>query len=316
MSNKKLPLVVWLAFATLCIVWGTTYFGIKITMEYFPPFFFSGVRHFVAGLIFLFIYLIIGERKRPTWKDFRYASWTGVFMITGGNALLSWSEKYISSGLAGILSAAAPLYITFMSLYFFKGFRLTGRILLGLFISIFGIALLSKPDAGVELTPLFWFGFALTLTANIFWGIGSIYMKRHVVEQHVFLKTAMQMIPASLVNLSISFIFEPLPNLAAVPSRGWWAVAYLIGVGSLIGYLTFVFCNKYMAPARLSIHVYVNTVVAVLVGWLFGGEALTWWTWFSMSIVLAGVILVNSEYARMQSVPMNLKGFSYKKGHY
>jgi drug/metabolite transporter (DMT)-like permease len=191
------------------------------------------------------------------------------------------------------------LYITLMSIAVFKGFRITWLIVLGLIISIGGIYLLSKPEGGLSPTPAFWTGFWLVLLANFFWGIGSIYMKKYPVEQHIYLKTSLQMIPASIINMVVSLGIETPPDLATIPADAWWAAAYLIGIGSLIGYTSFVYLTKYMVPARLSIHIYVNTVVAVLVGWLFGGDHLTGMTWVAMGIILAGVIIVNNEYAKM-----------------
>lgn len=301
MSNTRLPNFVWFVFAILCVVWGTTYFGIKIAMQHFPPFWFSAFRHFSAGVIFLAFYFL-QLRQLPSKTDVFHSAVAGCFMICGGNALLSWAEIYISSGLAGILSSVAPLYITLMSIAVFKGFRITWLIVLGLIISIGGIYLLSKPEDGLTPSPQFWGGFWLTLLANFFWGVGSIYMKKYPVNQHVYLKTAMQMIPAALINSIISMFFETSPNLAIVPVEAWWAVAYLIGIGSLVGYTSFVYLIKFMAPARLSVHIYVNTVVAVLVGWLFGGDQLTSTTWFALAVILTGVIVVNNEYAKMNRV--------------
>ena len=298
MSNTRLPNFVWFVFALLCIVWGTTYFGIKIAMQHFPPFWFSAFRHFSAGTIFLAFYFL-KSRELPSKTDVLHSAIAGCFMICGGNALLSWAEIYISSGLAGILSSVAPLYITLMSIAVFKGFRITWLIVLGLSISIGGIYLLSKPEDGLTPSPQFWGGFWLTLLANFFWGVGSIYMKKYPVNQHVYLTTAMQMIPAATINFIISLFFETSPNLGIVPDEAWWAVAYLIGIGSLVGYTSFVYLVKYMAPARLSIHIYVNTVVAVLVGWLFGGDQLTSTTWVALTVILAGVVVVNNEYAKM-----------------
>jgi drug/metabolite transporter (DMT)-like permease len=298
MSNTRLPNFVWFVFGVLCIVWGTTYFGVKIAVQYFPPLWFSAFRHFCAGAIFLAFYFL-QFKEIPSKSDIWHAGVAGFFMISGGNALLSFAVVYIPSGLAGILSSVAPLYITLMSIAVFKGFRITWLIVLGLLISIGGIYMLSKPEDGGTPTHSFWVGFWLVLLANFFWGIGSIYMRKYPIEQHIYLKTAMQMIPASIINMSVSAFIETPPNLATIPATAWWAAAYLIGIGSLIGYASFVYLSKYMVPARLSIHIYVNTVVAVLVGWLLGGDHLTGMTWVALIVVLAGVVIVNNEYAKM-----------------
>lgn len=298
MTTKNLPTLVWVAFVAICLVWGTTYLGIKIAIKYFPPFWFSGIRHVAAGAIFLIFCLIRGDRF-PTWNETLRLFIVGCFMVIGGNGLLSWAEIYISSGLAGILSSMAPLYITFLSIFFFQGFRVTWVILGGLVLSIIGIILLSKPDESVSVTDGFGLGIGLTFIANLSWALGSIFMKKYPTQVHVFMRTGVMMVTAGLVNLVFGTLFEPAVNYAAVPAEGWWTVLYLITVGSIVGYMCFVYLLDYMTPARLSIHVYVNTVVAVLAGWLLAGEHLTWLMLGAMVVILAGVIIVNNEYSKM-----------------
>ncbi len=298
MTTKNLPTLVWVAFVAICLVWGTTYLGIKIAIKYFPPFWFSGFRHVSAGTIFLIFCLIRGYRF-PTWHETLRLFIVGCFMVIGGNGLLSWAEIYISSGLAGILSSMAPLYITFLSIFFFQGFRVTWVILGGLVLSIIGIILLSKPDETVKITDGFGLGIGLTFIANLCWAFGSIFMKKYPTQVHVFMRTGVMMVTAGLVNLVFGTLFEPAVNFAAVPAEGWWTVLYLITVGSIVGYMCFVYLLDYMTPARLSIHVYVNTVVAVLAGWLLAGEHLTWLMFGAMVVILTGVIIVNNEYSKM-----------------
>ena len=298
MTNKNLPALVWVAFAALCFFWGTTYLGVKIGVKYFPPFWFSGFRHVSAGLIFLILSWMKGY-KFPSRRDTLRLFVVGGFMIIGGNALLSWAEIYISSGLASILSALAPLYITFLSIFFFKGFRVNVKIIVGLIISIIGILILSKPDETITITEGFTLGIILTFIANFSWAMGSVFMKKYPVDAHVFMRTGVQMVLGGAVNLVVGTLFEPKINFELIPSEGWIAVGYLITFGSLVGYMSFVYLLEYMAPARVSIHVYINTIVAVLIGWLLGGEQLTWLMFGAMLIVLVGVIIVNREYSKM-----------------
>jgi drug/metabolite transporter (DMT)-like permease len=301
MTTKKLPALVWIAFITLCIVWGTTYLGIKNAVKYFPPFWFSGFRHVAAGLIFLLFCFFKGY-SLPSLRDIARLAIVGGCMIICGNALLSWAEIYISSGLAGILSSIAPLFTTLLSIVFFKGFRITGAIVGGLVLSIVGMALLSKPDEAFQVSDGFILGIILTCIANFGWALGSVFMKKFEVNAHVFMRTGIQMVTAGSFNLVIGTFFEPKINFSAVPTEGWLWVAYLIIIGSLVGYTCFVYLLEYMSPARLSIHVYVNTVVAVLVGWLFANEHLTWLMFGAMLIVLMGVVVVNNAYAKMAQI--------------
>jgi drug/metabolite transporter (DMT)-like permease len=298
MSATKLPPLVWIAFITLCLVWGTTYLGIKISIKYFPPFWFSGFRHLLAGGIFLLISILKGY-PFPAWRDVGRLFILGAFMIIGGNALLSWAEIYISSGLAGILSAVAPLFVTFLSIIFFEGFRITWAIMGGLLLSIIGMFMLTNPDDAFAVKEGFYLGIVLLCLANLGWAFGSVFMKKFNIQGHVFMRTGVQMMTAGLFNLAVGTLFEPKVDFAAVPTEGWLAVVYLVLIGSLVGYTCFVYLLEYMTPARLSIHVYINTVVAVLVGWFFANETLTYTTLIAMTIILIGVIIVNNAYAKM-----------------
>jgi drug/metabolite transporter (DMT)-like permease len=298
MSSKKLPIRVWIVFSVLCIVWGTTYLGISVAVKYLPPFFFSALRHLLAGSIFTIFFLFKGH-KIPSWEDILKLSVAGICMVTGGNALVSWAELYISSSLAGVLSALAPLYITFLSFIFFKGFRATPTIFVGLIISITGIYFLTKTDNPDSIKEGFMLGVALTILANLFWALGSIFIKKYPVDVNIYLRTGLQMLIGGAINMLLSLATEPLPNLTHLPLEFWGVLFYLVVFGSLIGYSCFVYVLDYMEPARVSIHMYVNTVVAVIVGWLFANDHLTPIMILAMIVIMVGVVIVNREYAKM-----------------
>jgi drug/metabolite transporter (DMT)-like permease len=296
-ASKKLSNLVWTAFLFICIVWGTTYLGVKVAVKYFPPFFLSGIRYSVSGAILLGWYFLRGGHL-PTWSDVQKGLITGLLIIMGGNAILAWGIQFMPSGFSSIISVTSPIFITFISIYTFEGFRITPKILLGLLFCVAGIILLSsREDYEVRSTDLFWWGLGATLFANVTWSLGSVFMKKYPIEQPVFLKTGLQMLPGGLLNIAIGLTFER-DVIFPIPTEGWFAVAYLTFVGSLLAFMAFVYLNKHMEPARLSIYSYVNTVVAVLVGWFFG-EHLDIWMWVGIAIVLGGVWLVNKEYAVM-----------------
>lgn len=299
LTTNKNAATIWIAFIALCIIWGTTYFGMRVGVRYFPPIFFSGLRHFIAGILFLFYFLFTGTRIK-SYKDLIHIVIAGILLICGGNALIAIGVKYISSGLAAVLSTAAPIYVTIISIFVFKGFRITPLIVGATLLSIIGIYWICAPDIKTDSSPEFWTGVLLITAANFCWAAGTVYMRKFPSKQPVALRVAVQMIPASLINFFVSFLFEPKVNWAGVTSEAWWSLVYLVFIGSAIGYLCFVFLIQYWQPARVTIHVYVNTVVAVIIGWLFDGEKLTGQTWLAIALVLCGVILVNKEYMNQQ----------------
>lgn len=300
MPNKSLPLSVWIAFCGISIIWGTTFLGIKIALHDFPPFMLSAIRHLLAGVIFLMIFYQKGT-PMPTRRDWAWCFVNGTLLITGGNGLVCWSEMYISSGMAAILCAMTPLYVTIMSIFFFKGFRLNFIILVGLLLGIGGIILLSLPNLQGKEGEIFTWGAVMVTCANLMWALGSIFIKQNPLSIPTYIAMGIQMLFGGINNLVISLAFEPSVNFLAISFNSWEALIYLVLVGSLGGYSCYMYVLKNMLPARASIHTYINTLVAVLVGWLFYKEATTLQTWLSMLIVMSGVLLVNREYARMSN---------------
>jgi drug/metabolite transporter (DMT)-like permease len=300
MKNKSFPISVWVAFVGVCLIWGTTFLGIKYALDAkMPPFLLSALRHLIAGVLFLFIFYRRGMTL-PSRRDLGWCVLNGFLLITGGNALVCWAETYISSGLAGILCAMSPIYITFMSLLFFKNARLTFKILLGLFLGISGLVLLSLPslreNGGVN---IFTTGALMITFANLMWGLANIFIKKYPLQTPIYIGMGLQMVAGGLINLTISLIFEPQIALWNYDPMAWKALTYLIIVGSIGGYGCYMYVLQYMPPARASIHTYINTLVAVIVGWFLYNEKMTIETWLAMAVVMIGVLLVNSEYARM-----------------
>ncbi len=292
---------IWLSFAAICIIWGTTYFGVKVCIAYFPPFFLSAARYFTAGIIFLIMYLAIGKKMPPLY-NLRHSAIAGFIIITGSNALMACGLHDVPSSFAGVLGAMAPIYVTLISILVFKGFKITPLIILGLLLSFVGVFYISQSQSAGNVGEHFWRGFLLVGIANVLWAVGSIYMKRFPVKEHVFIKVAAQMIPAGLLNFFISMAFEPHVQFAAVSAKAWFWLLFLILVGSLLAYLCFVYLIQFWQPARVTTHVYINTIVAVVLGFWLGGEQLNWFIFGNLMVVLVGVILVNNQYAKLEKM--------------
>jgi drug/metabolite transporter (DMT)-like permease len=300
-KKNTLPTLAWIAFAIVCIIWGTTYLGVKVAVRHFPPFWLSGLRYVIAGSLMALLYFIQNQSfPKTSWADFKHSFVSGAMILLGGNAVLAWGIQFMPSGLTSIISATTPIFITLMSIYTFKGFQITRLIGLGLVLCLAGIVVLSSTEDYTIQSSMFWYGLAAALTANITWSMGAIYMKKYPVNQPVLWKTALQVTPAALFNIILGAIFERKVDFWHIDTEGWLAMTYLALIGSFLAYLCFSYLSQIMPPARLSIYTYVNTVVAVLLGWLIG-EHLDVWMWLGVAIVMVGVWLVNKEYARMNA---------------
>ena len=281
------------SFAAVYFLWGATFFAIRIGVESFPPLVLAGLRHLSVGLVFYPIFRHISGEK-PTLRQWRTTIVTGVLLLLCGNGTVSWAEKVIPSGIAALLVATVSLWMVLADWFRPGGLRPAPRVLASLVLGFAGMALLVGPKhlGGAErVNP--WGAFALVL-ASLAWAIGSIYSKHHPIPNSAMLGVAMQMVAggtALLVVAGISGEYREL-HLAQVSLRSWMALGYLAVFGSALGFSAYVYILKHGTAARVATYAFVNPVVALFLGWLLGGEALTLRTLLASAVILTAVILV------------------------
>jgi drug/metabolite transporter (DMT)-like permease len=281
------------SFAAVYILWGSTFLAIRIGVESFPPLVLAGLRHLSVGLVFYPIFRHASGEK-PTLRQWRTTIVTGVLLLLCGNGTVSWAEKVIPSGIAALLVATVTLWMVLVDWFRPGGSRPALRVLAGLVLGFAGMALLVGPKhlGGTErVNPLG--AFALVL-ASLAWAIGSIYSKHHPLPNSAMLGVAMQMVAggaALLVVAGISGEYREL-HLAQVTLRSWLALGYLAVFGSALGFSAYVYILKHGTAARVATYAFVNPVVALFLGWLLGGEALTLRTILASAVILTAVILV------------------------
>jgi drug/metabolite transporter (DMT)-like permease len=300
MSAKNQNSVI-VAFTLLCIVWGTTYLGIRLALEeHIPPFLLSGIRHVVAGIIFLIYCLSKGYTIPPRPVLLKLAI-IGILMIIGGNALVCWAEQFIPSGLTAVICSISPMFITLMSLVAFKGFTINWQIIVGLLLGLLGVICIFYESINFQFTENTVMGIVFLIVANLSWGLGSIFMKKNQLNVNIFMSVALQMIFAGALNCFIALGFEDVGVLNHLSINGWLSITYLIVAGSLIGYGCYAYVLSFYSPSRISIHTYINTIIAVFVGWLIGGEKIDAYVIVGTVLVLSGVLMVNRAYAKMSA---------------
>lgn len=298
---NKLISPVGISFAVLCIVWGTTYLGIEFAVKHFPPFFLSGLRHVIAGLLFVIYCLFRGE-PMPNFQTLIRIAGIGILMIVGGNALVCWAEQFIPSGLTAIICSLSPIFITLMSILAFKNFKINWQIIFGLFLGFGGIICIFFKNLTATWTEHTAVGVVFLIAANLSWGLGSIFMKLNQVNINLFLGIGLQMLIAGTLNCLFAIAFEDLSHITMIDKEGWYALIYLIVFGSLIGYGCYGYVLSHYLPSRVSIHSYINTIIAIFVGWLFGSDKIDQYVILGTILVLSGVIIVNQQYARMSKL--------------
>jgi drug/metabolite transporter (DMT)-like permease len=289
MNPRPSALAIGVAYALVCVVWGSTYLFIKLGVGVLPPYLLGGVRFSIAGAILVAACLATGRRLPSDWRTFRRAALVGILLLVIGNGLLNTSEKYLSSGLAALLVATFPIWTTLIASFGQGGERLGASGWAGLAVALAGVAILVKPfESGVESS---WTGVIVALAASFMWAVGTVYARRRVSDADPFGASAVETIVAGPLMLGVHFLFEHGQPIAW-GGQAWLAIGYLAIVGSLVGFTAFVFITAHMPSSKVATYAYVNPVVAVLLGWLVLEEPVTWRLALGGVTILAGLLLV------------------------
>lgn len=280
------------AFAIVYVVWGSTYLAIRVTVETLPPFLSGAVRFFIAGGTLL-LWLRLRGVALPNRAQWRHAFVAGSFMLVGGNGLVMWAEKSISSSLAALLVALTPMWFALLDWARPGGVRPQSKTIVGIVIGFGGIALLVNGNGGAHGHHGL-LGSLAMIVAAICWAGGSLYSRHIPGVSSPWMNAAAQMLCGATGLLVVGVVLgEPFrTRWDAVSGRSLLALAYLIVFGSWIAYSAYVYLLEVSTPSRVSTYAYVNPVIAVFLGWALLGESVTPRMFLGMLVVLAGVVII------------------------
>jgi drug/metabolite transporter (DMT)-like permease len=283
---KASPAAIWLALVTVYVVWGSTYLGIRVVVEAgIPPLLGMGTRFLAAAAILMGF--LAGQRGlrslKISWPELRAAAIIGTLLLLGGNGLVAVAEKTVPSGLAALIVGAVPLW--FVLLRVGGGERPRKLTWLGVLVGFAGIAAVSLPRGGIDGVQAW--GVVVILVATLSWAVGSYLSPRVRLPRGAMLATAYEMLAGGAVMTAVALLIgEPVGfDAAAVPAEGWVALAYLVIVGSILGYTAYIFALDNAPLSVVGTYAYVNPVVAVVLGALILDEPIT-------AVVLGGGLLV------------------------
>jgi drug/metabolite transporter (DMT)-like permease len=283
------------AFAAVYVIWGSTFLAIRIGDESFPPLIVAGIRHFTFGLI-AFPILLWKTKAKPTWAEWRGTTITGFLLLAVGNGGVCLAEERVSSGVAALLVATVSLWMVLIDWLRPGGTRPVPRVIAGLVLGFSGLVLLVGPKelgGSGRIDPI---GVLILGVGSFAWACGSIYAKHGRMPRSPLLGSAMQ----SLTGGAILWIAAGLTgeigalHVAAVSTRSWIAVTYLIFFGSMIGFSSYLYILKHSTATRVATYAFVNPIVALFLGWFLLHEAITLRTLLASAVILAAVILVIS----------------------
>ena len=286
------------AFATVCIVWGTTYLAIRIAVETIPPFLLTAIRFLVAGMVMAAVAKWRGEAMPRDRRTLIELAVIGVLMIGLGNLAVVWAEQWVPSGLAALFVATAPFWMAILEMFRAGGERLDLRSGLGMLVGFGGVALLVTPQgAGGAFDVNFILGAIAIQIGSLAWQLGTVRTKYHLKNVPLVASAATQMLFGGLFCAIVGVALGE-PSRFALTSRTFGALAYLTIFGSIIAYSAYVYAAAHIRTTKLSLYAYINPVVAVILGWLILREELTPLSIVAMIVILAGVALVQTARLR------------------
>ena len=285
-ETRRAPFVDLAALGAVYVIWGSTYYALRVGLEGFPPFVMAGTRFLVAGAL-LYGALRLRGAQRPSLREWRASALIGFLLLAVGNGAVTWAEQWVSSGLAALVVATMPLWTALLSRA--TGTRIVGRDWLGLTVGFAGVALLSL---GGELRAHGLAALVLSI-APISWALGSV-LSRRVQLPSGAMATATEMLTGGAMMMLFGLVRGE--QLAAPPPlRSWLAFGYLVVFGSLVAFSAYNHLLRHVRPSLATSYAYVNPLIAMLLGVGLGGESIARSTWLAAAVIVAGVAILTTR---------------------
>ncbi len=288
-----------LAFAIIYFVWGSTFLAIRVGVREVPPFLLAAMRFLVAGLV-LYGWMISQGARSPSGRQWMSAFLLAVLIFVLDYGLLFWAEQRVPSGIAAVMMATIPVFMALSEIIFLRTQRLTVRLGLALLIGIAGVAVLMSRSLNLGGAPIDPVGAVALIIAAMSWSVASALTRKLPLPASKVMSSGAQMLAGGVfLALTAASLGEFRNFHPSTVSRGaWLALFYLIVAGSIVGFTAYVWLIHHESPTKVGTYAYVNPVVAVLVGYFLGGEALGLRTILGTLFVLISVVVITMTPAK------------------
>jgi drug/metabolite transporter (DMT)-like permease len=286
------------AWLAVCLIWGTTYLGIRISLETIPPLLMAAMRWIAAGGLLIVLLALRGERL-PARREWPSLGLLGILLLGFGNGAVVWAEQTVPSGLTAVLVATSPFWMVGIDALMPDGEAITLRRVLGLVVGFGGIVMLVWPEIRFDGTGGGFLGgvFAAQI-ACVGWAVGSSYARHrgrgHASGENVLATAAFEMLFGGIALLVASLALHETARLTFTP-RTASALLYLIFVGAIAGFSAYAYALKHLPVATVSLYAYVNPVIAVVLGTLVLKEPFSVRMIGAALVVFVGIALVRSR---------------------
>jgi drug/metabolite transporter (DMT)-like permease len=284
-----------LAFAIIYFVWGSTFLAIRIGVHEVPPLLFAAMRFVVAGAV-LFGWMLAKGERLPNGRQWRSVLVIASLIFVLDYGLLFWAEQRIASGIAAVMLAMIPAFMALAEIIFLRTQKLTVRLALALLVGIGGVAVLMSRSfdlggAAIETT-----GAIALIVASLSWAVASVLTRVLPLPESKVMSSGAQMLSGGLLLVVAAAVFGEFRGFhpGSVSRGAWLALLYLIVAGSIVGYTAYVWLIHHESPTKVGTYAYVNPVVAVVLGYFLGGEALGLRTILGTAFVLISVVVITT----------------------
>jgi len=293
-----------LAFSIIYFVWGSTFLAIRVGVREVPPFLLASMRFFVAGVV-LFGWMRLQGTPSPSRREWASASLLALCIFVLDYGLLFWAEQRVPSGIAAVMLATIPVFMALSEILFLRTQRLTFRLALALLVGIGGVLVLVSRSLGLGEAPIDTAGAVALVIAAVSWSIASALNRKLPLPESKGMSSGAQMLVGGILLAVAAAAFGEFRgfHIEAVSRGAWFALAYLIVAGSIIGFTAYVWLLHHESPTKVGTYAYVNPVVAVIVGYFLGGETVGPRTLLGTLLVLVSVVVITTTRATKPAAP-------------
>jgi drug/metabolite transporter (DMT)-like permease len=286
----------WMAFAAIYIIWGTTYLAIKIGIEDIPPFLMASIRYFIAAILLLGYCLIRGESIFT--KNAICNIILGSFIMSFGQASAFWAEKYISSGLTAVFGSLLPVCYIIADTRNWRNYKESKLTFASIGLGLLGIVILfihPSENPGNQTGSMAFLASVVTVIGCFCWAAGSLYFKYHGTTGSLYKSIGWELVGGMICCFIIAILFGEWKSFhfATVSLSAWAALLYLSIAGSIVALVALYWLLARRPAATVGTYAYVNPVIAVLLGYFIANEKISLLQSLGMAIILIAAYVAN-----------------------
>ncbi|AEI51536.1 EamA family transporter [Runella slithyformis] len=282
----------WVNLVIVYVVWGSTFLGVRYAIEVLPPLLTNAIRFLLGGIVF-FLFTLLRGYSVPSLRQWLSAAWIGMLLSGVGNCAVAYAIGFMPTGLVALLVATLPGWMVGLDYYFFGKQKPSWLTVVGLGVGLVGMYILLNPADSLAQREIPLFPAFLVFVGSITWAWGSL-QSPYLDMPPQMQTTAIQMLGGGVFSLLMSLFLEPggFTKMADMTTQTYLALAYLIVMGSFIGYSAYVWLLHHAPPSLTATYAYVNPVVAMILGRIIVSEKLSTRSLIASGVVLTGVILI------------------------